>query len=250
MGFEFLVVIGTVFMLPFVAAGFVAFCAMNDRERTSLEGTWELYAARRVRELVPARGEWPNRSLPCVRWRKDGVRFELSVVGREAMARTRLVGQARGDRGPEHSTDGLVARPRAVHGGDELPVALEPIADESFELGERLGDGREVTRGRPRGRTARGVELRREDRSVERDREAALPDPVPFRLLEDALSHAALAPADEVGARGGHDFHVVATGNRTPLHGVEFSNDNDRSRRPDLFPHPCRQITTYSDAAY
>jgi len=132
MGFEFLVVIGTVFMLPFVAAGFVAFCAMNDRERTSLEGTWELYAARRVRELVPARGEWPNRSLPCVRWRKDGVRFELSVVGREAMARTRLVGQARGDRGP-----GCEALSREVR--DVFCEELDAIPIGELVIARRVG---------------------------------------------------------------------------------------------------------------
>ena len=125
MGFEFLVVIGTVFMLPFVAAGFVAFWAMNDRERTSLEGTWESYAARRVRELVPARGEWPNRSLPCVRWRKDGVRFELSVVGREARARTRLAVWPR-----EHLAGRFVVEPTStVH--DEPPGLAARILDDS-----------------------------------------------------------------------------------------------------------------------
>src|SRR5690606_24695954 len=78
-------------LLPLVLLGFVVFCAMTARERRLIEDHWETYAARRRREYVPARGEWPNRTSPSVLWKASDVRYELSVIGVERNARTRLV---------------------------------------------------------------------------------------------------------------------------------------------------------------
>lgn len=91
MGYEILAAFVGVVLLPLVLLGFIAFWAMTARERRAIEDGWETYAARRQREYVPARGEWPNRTSPSVRWKANDVRYELSVVGVEGNARTRLV---------------------------------------------------------------------------------------------------------------------------------------------------------------
>lgn len=96
MGYEILVALFMTVLLPLVVLGFVAFWAMTSRERAFIEDSWRSYAVARHREYVPARGEWPNRTSPSVRWTADDLRLELSVVGAEASARTRLVAWPRG----------------------------------------------------------------------------------------------------------------------------------------------------------
>ncbi len=96
MGYEILVALFLTVLLPMVMLGFVAFWAMTNRERAFIEDSWRSYAGARHREYVPARGEWPNRTSPSVRWTADDLCLELSVVGVEANARTRLVAWPRG----------------------------------------------------------------------------------------------------------------------------------------------------------
>ncbi|MBX3200804.1 MAG: hypothetical protein KF850_04645 [Labilithrix sp.] len=96
MGYEILVALFLTVLAPLVILGFVAFWAMTSRERALIEDTWRSYALSRGREYVPARGEWPNRTSPTVRWLDGDVRLQLSVAGVEAGARTRLVAWPRG----------------------------------------------------------------------------------------------------------------------------------------------------------
>jgi len=96
MGYEILVALFMTVLLPVVLLGFIAFWAMTSRERAVIEDSWRSYAVARHREYVPARGEWPNRTSPTVRWVSDELRLELSVVGAEANARTRLIASPRG----------------------------------------------------------------------------------------------------------------------------------------------------------
>lgn len=91
MGYEILVALFMTVLLPLVVLGFIVFWAMTSRERAFIEDTWRSYAFTRHREYIPARGEWPNRTSPSVRWSAEDVRLELSVVGAESNARTRLV---------------------------------------------------------------------------------------------------------------------------------------------------------------
>lgn len=118
-------------MLPFVVAGFIAFSVIIERERSTVETVWEGYAARRVRELVPARGEWPNRSSPCVRWRSDGVRFELSIAGREAVASTRLAVWPR-----ERLLGSFVATSRTALGEASREPSLDALFERTFAIDE------------------------------------------------------------------------------------------------------------------
>lgn len=96
MGYDLIGAVLFAALTPLVVLGFVAFWMMTNRERSDLERAWETWAAARGRELVPARGEWPNRTSPAVRWTADDVSFVLTVVGAEARARTRLVARPRG----------------------------------------------------------------------------------------------------------------------------------------------------------
>ncbi|MBX3205702.1 MAG: hypothetical protein KF764_11585 [Labilithrix sp.] len=96
MGYEILVALFLTVLAPLVVLGFVVFWAMTSRERAFIEDTWRSYALARHREYLPARGEWPNRTSPSVRWLEDDLRLQLSVVGVEAGARTRLVAWPRG----------------------------------------------------------------------------------------------------------------------------------------------------------
>lgn len=144
MGLEVIVLAGALLMLPFVVAGFVVFSVLIERERGTVETVWEGYAARRVRELVPARGEWPNRSSPCVRWRSEGVRFELSTVGREAVAFTRLAAWPR-----ERLLGTFVATARKALRETERAPSLDALFERRFAveeepagLGARLLDDR------------------------------------------------------------------------------------------------------------
>ena len=83
-------------LAPLVILGFIAFWKMTNLERAEIERTWEMYAANREREYVPARGEWPNRTSPSIRWRRDDIDFALSLVGLEADARTRVSARPHG----------------------------------------------------------------------------------------------------------------------------------------------------------
>jgi hypothetical protein len=81
---------------PLVVLGFILFWRMTNEERAYIEDNWESYAAKRELEYFPARGEWPNRTSPGVRWMRDFVTYELTAVGIEAGARTRVSGRPRG----------------------------------------------------------------------------------------------------------------------------------------------------------
>ena len=96
MGYEILVALFMTVLMPVVVLGFIVFWSMTSRERAVIEDSWRSYAVTRHREYVPARGEWPNRTSPSVRWAAGELRLELSVVGAEANARTRLVAWPRG----------------------------------------------------------------------------------------------------------------------------------------------------------
>ncbi len=91
MGWEILLALFLVVLAPLTVLGFIAFWALVSRERAHIEEAWQTYAARHDREYVPARGEWPNRTSPSIRWVDQDLRFQLFVVGVEANARTRLV---------------------------------------------------------------------------------------------------------------------------------------------------------------
>lgn len=82
-------------LTPLVILGFILFWVMTNRERAHVEDNWETYAAKREREYFPARGEWPNRNSPGVRWVVSSVPFELTAVGVESGARTRMTGKPR-----------------------------------------------------------------------------------------------------------------------------------------------------------
>jgi len=88
MGYELLVAFFLSVTLPLTVLGFIAFWAMNHNERLDLEDTWESFARRRNRDYVPARGDWPNRTSPAVRWEQNARSFELKVRGVESGART------------------------------------------------------------------------------------------------------------------------------------------------------------------
>lgn len=91
MGYEILATFFLMVLMPLVILGFITFWALVSNERAMIEDTWRSYARSRDREYLPARGEWPNRTSPSVRWVDDDLRLQLSVVGVEANARTRLV---------------------------------------------------------------------------------------------------------------------------------------------------------------
>jgi hypothetical protein len=95
MGYDLLGGLLLAVLVPLVILGFVLFWVLTSRERARIEELWESYAAARAREYVPARGEWPNRTSPSVRWRREDIDFDLTVVGAEARARTRLVARPR-----------------------------------------------------------------------------------------------------------------------------------------------------------
>ena len=91
MGYEILVTLFLIVLMPLVLLGFIAFWTLVKRDRAFIEDTWRSYARSRHHEYLPARGEWPNRTSPSVRWRSGELRLQLFVVGVEADARTRLV---------------------------------------------------------------------------------------------------------------------------------------------------------------
>ena len=154
MGYEILVALFMTVLLPVVLLGFIVFWAMTSRERAFIEDSWRSYAVTRHREYVPARGEWPNRTSPSVRWMSDELRLELSVVGAEANARTRLIAWPRGKLlgnftvGPKsrHRGSGGIADPafESAYGVTERPNGLAArVLDEPARralLGFRLRD--------------------------------------------------------------------------------------------------------------
>ncbi|MBX3226228.1 MAG: hypothetical protein KIT84_28350 [Labilithrix sp.] len=119
MGYDLLGGLFFAALTPLVILGFVVFWIMTSRERRHVEDTWETFAARRVREYVPARGEWPNRSSPGVRWTHDDVVYELTALGVEANARTRLGARPRG-----RILGSFVLRPAATPDVSEQPAGL------------------------------------------------------------------------------------------------------------------------------
>jgi hypothetical protein len=132
MGYELLVAFFCTVLLPLVVLGFVVFWTMNHRERAEVEDTWESYAAGRAREYLPARGEWPNRTLPAVRWKAGDLRFELSTVGAEAGARTRLAVWPRG-----RLVGGFVVRPAPGGAVDVSESKPAGIADAVLDASAR-----------------------------------------------------------------------------------------------------------------
>jgi hypothetical protein len=95
MGYDLLGGLLLAVLVPLVIVGFVLFWVTTNRERARIEEMWASYAAARAREYVPARGDWPNRTSPSVRWRREDIAFDLTVVGAEAQARTRLIARPR-----------------------------------------------------------------------------------------------------------------------------------------------------------
>jgi hypothetical protein len=90
MGYDLLAGILFVLTLPLVLGGFVLFWIMTNHRRSALEEAWAAYAASRGLELVPADGEWPNRTNPAIGWTSGDARFRLAVRGREKHVATRL----------------------------------------------------------------------------------------------------------------------------------------------------------------
>lgn len=117
-------------LTPLVILSFIAFWLMTNRERAFIEQAWESFAASREREFVPARGEWPNRTSPLVRWSRDDVAFVLSVVGLEGGARTRLAARPRG-----RLLGGFAVRAGA-RADDELAIG-DALFSQTFAVRER-----------------------------------------------------------------------------------------------------------------
>jgi hypothetical protein len=84
--------LGWIFFLtstPLILVGFVLFWVVTARDHSAIEELWTAYAQKRGLELVPATGEWPNRTNPAMTWTKDGTTFRIAARGREASMRTR-----------------------------------------------------------------------------------------------------------------------------------------------------------------
>lgn len=142
MGYEILVALFLTVLAPLVVLGFVAFWVTTSRERAFIEDTWRSYALLRRREYVPARGEWPNRTSPTVRWLDGDLRLELSVVGVEAGARTRLVAWPRGK-----LLGSFTVVPRGRHSGtggirDAAFACAFAVSDKPSGLAARALDAR------------------------------------------------------------------------------------------------------------
>lgn len=90
MGYDLLAAVLFVVLLPLVLGGFVLFWLLTNRRRDALEERWAEYAATRGLDLVPAEGEWPNRTNPAMTWTVGSTRFRLGVRGRERHVATRL----------------------------------------------------------------------------------------------------------------------------------------------------------------
>lgn len=77
-------------LTPLVVVGFVVYWIVTARDREEHGAFFEAYARSRGLELVPAEGEWPNRTSAAIRWSTAQAEMRLSVVGRESRAFTRL----------------------------------------------------------------------------------------------------------------------------------------------------------------
>jgi hypothetical protein len=125
---------GFALVLAAVLCGFAAAWWGTAYGRGLLEEAWSAYARRRGVEYQPASGEWPNRSVPVLRWTDDdGARFRIEARGREGKVRTYVV-----------------ARPTVAVFGEVLvarPGALDATA--------RSLNGRLVVRARPQDLEAR-----------------------------------------------------------------------------------------------
>jgi hypothetical protein len=131
MGYDLLGVLLFAVLVPLVILGFVAFWVMTNHERAFIEETWETYAAARDREYVPARGDWPNRTSPSVRWRREDIDFALTVVGAEAQARTRMVAW------PRNRLLGTFVVRAGTKGGEENAGIGDAVFSQTFALSER-----------------------------------------------------------------------------------------------------------------
>lgn len=96
MGWDALAGIFFVVSTPIILLGFVVFWIVTARDHAALEELWKRYAARRGLELVPAAGEWPNRTNPAMTWTKGETTFRIAARGREARMRTRASAHPRG----------------------------------------------------------------------------------------------------------------------------------------------------------
>lgn len=131
MGNEILVALSMIVLAPLLVLGLIATWAIRSRERALIEDTWRSYAVARRRGYVPARGEWPSRTSPSVRWHAGELRLELSVTGAEPNARTRLVAWPRG----KLLGDFTVGRSSGPRRG-ALGIA-DPSFDATFAVTER-----------------------------------------------------------------------------------------------------------------
>jgi hypothetical protein len=142
LGYDILITLMLMVLVPLVILGFVVFWSLVSRERAAIEDCWSSWARSRRHEYVPARGSWPNRSSPAVRWLEGDVPLMLSVVGAEANARTRLVAWPRGKLLGSFVVDQRLGRAEATDG----------IDDAAFGTAFRISS-------RPRGLGARALDL-------------------------------------------------------------------------------------------
>lgn len=96
MGYDLLAGLLFVALTPLVVLAFVVSWILTHDRRGEVEGIWERYAASRGLELVPASGEWPNRTNPSIVWETDGLVFRLGLRGREKHVATRIEVRPRG----------------------------------------------------------------------------------------------------------------------------------------------------------
>lgn len=92
MGYDLLAGIGFAILTPLVVVGFVIFWIVTAKDREEHASFFEAYARSRGLDFEPAQGEWPNRTSVAITWTNDaGAEMRLSVLGREARAKTRLM---------------------------------------------------------------------------------------------------------------------------------------------------------------
>lgn len=90
-GYDLIAGIGFALLTPLVVVGFVIFWVVTARDREEHASFFESYARSRGLAFEPAQGEWPNRTSTTITWTNQaGAEMRLSVLGREAKAKTRL----------------------------------------------------------------------------------------------------------------------------------------------------------------
>jgi len=134
-GYDLLAAAFFVLLTPIVLVGFVAFWVVTARDREEHGAFLEGYARARGLAFLPAAGEWPNRTSAAVEWSEGGVRMRLSVLGREARAKTRLTIRPRST-----LLGALVATPDV-----ETRAFVRTLRERPAKFGERILDER-VTR--------------------------------------------------------------------------------------------------------